>query len=39
MGDIELVKQMLREKACLSFAMKKSCVWQIHDFKRNSREE
>ena len=36
---LELEKEMLREEDYSSFAMKRSCAWQIHGLKRRSREK
>ena len=39
MVGMELAKEMLREEHYSSFVMKRSCAWQIHGFKRRSREK
>ena len=33
---MDLAKEMMK-KGCLSFATKKSCVWQAHGLKKSSR--
>ena len=35
--DMGLAKEMLWQEDCLSFGMKKSCVWQTYDLKMRSR--
>ena len=37
--DMELAKEMLKEKGCSSFAIERSCLWQTHGLKRRSREK
>ena len=37
--SMDLVKEMWRDEDCLSFAMKRSSVWQIHGLKRSREEE
>ena len=39
MVGIELAKEMLREEDYSSFAMKRSCAWQIHGLKKRNRKK
>ena len=38
MVDTKLLKEMMREENCLSFAIKRSCVWQTHVPKKGAQE-